>query len=68
MTIDDILTGNLGKIIAQEIQTAINPVTKRTDALEKKLDSLILTCQRIETLLNSMQPLVKLLNKLPFFK
>jgi hypothetical protein len=38
------------------------------DALEKKLDLLILTAQRIETLLNAMKPVVDLIKKIPFIK
>jgi hypothetical protein len=46
----------------------LQPITKRVDALEKKLDLLILTAQRIETLLTNMKPIVDLIKKIPFIK
>ena len=52
----------------QEVQEAISPVTDRVDALEKKLDLLILTAKRIEDLLKSMKPVIDLIKKLPFLK
>jgi hypothetical protein len=46
----------------------LEPITKRVDALEKKLDLLILTAQRIEDLLKAMKPIVDLIKKIPFIK
>lgn len=57
-----------GAVLRQELEEAISPITKRVDALEKKLDLLILTAQRIETLLNAMKPVVDLIKKIPFIK
>lgn len=57
-----------GAVLQRELEEAISPITKRVDALEKKLDLLILTAQRIETLLNAMKPVVDLIKKIPFIK
>ena len=61
-------SGDPGKFLKQELQEAISPVTDRVDALEKKLDTLILIAHRIEDLLIKMKPLTDLILKLPFFK
>ena len=61
-------TGDPGAFLAQELEQGLEPITKRVDALEKKLDLLILTAQRIETLLNAMKPVVDLIKKIPFIK
>jgi len=61
-------TGDPGALLKQELEEAISPVTTRVDALEKKLDLLILTAKRIEDLLKSMKPIVDLIKKLPFLK
>jgi hypothetical protein len=57
-----------GALLKGELEEAISPVTDRVDRLEKKLDLLILTINRVEALLKSMQPMVALLKKLPFLK
>ena len=59
-------TGDPGALLKQELEEAISPVTDRVDALEKKLDLLILTAKRIEDLLKSMKPIIDLIKKLPF--
>jgi hypothetical protein len=61
-------SGDPGAFLAQELEQGLEPITKRVDALEKKLDLLILTAQRIETLLNAMKPVVDLIKKIPFIK
>ena len=61
-------TGDPGALLKQELEEAISPVTDRVDALEKKLDLLILTSKRIEDLLKSMKPVIDLIKKLPFLK
>ena len=61
-------TGDPGSFLKQELEEAISPVTDRVDALEKKLDLLILTAKRIEDLLKSMKPVIDLVKKLPFLK
>ena len=68
MNLTNILSGDPGALLKQELEEAISPVTTRVDALEKKLDLLILTAKRIEDLLKSMKPLIDLLKKLPFLK
>jgi chaperonin cofactor prefoldin len=60
--------GDPGALLKQELEEAISPVTNRVDALEKKLDLLILTAKRIEDLLKSMKPVIDLIKKLPFLK
>jgi hypothetical protein len=71
--------GSIGKIVAdskgdpgaylkRELEQGLEPITKRIDALEKKLDLLILTAQRIETLLKKLEPVVNLIKKIPFIK
>jgi hypothetical protein len=57
-----------GTFLKKEMEEAISPVTVRVDKLEKKLDLLLLSLERIEKLLIAMQPLAKVLNKLPFLK
>ena len=61
-------TGDPGALLKQELEEAISPVTDRVDALEKKLDLLILTAKRIGDLLKSMKPVIDLIKKLPFLK
>lgn len=61
-------TGDPGALLKQELEEAITPVTDRVDALEKKLDLLILTSRRVEDLLKSMKPVIDLVKKLPFLK
>jgi len=68
MNLTNILSGDPGALLKQELEEAISPVTTRIDALEKKLDLLILTAKRIEDLLKSMKPVIDLLKKLPFLK
>jgi len=61
-------SGDPGAFLKQELEEAISPVTDRVDALEKKLDLLILTAKRIEDLLKSIKPVVDLIKKIPFIK
>ena len=74
MKLDGVLSGLVGSsgdpgaFLKQELGQGLEPITKRVDALEKKLDLLILTAQRIETLLNAMKPVVDLIKKIPFIK
>ena len=60
--------GDPGAYLKKELEQGLEPITKRVDALEKKLDLLILTAQRIEALLNAMKPVVELIKKIPFIK
>ena len=68
MNLTNILSGDPGILLKQELEEALTPVSTRVDALEKKLDLLILTAKRIEDLLKSMKPVIDLLKKLPFLK
>lgn len=60
--------GDPGAYLKQELEEGLEPITKRVDALEKKIDLLILTAQRIEALLKKMEPVVSLIKKIPFIK
>ena len=68
MNLTNILSGDPGALLKQELEEAISPVTTRIDALEKKLDLLILTAKRIEDLLKTLTPLVTLIKKIPLLK
>jgi hypothetical protein len=57
-----------GSYIKEELEQGLGPILKRVDALEKKLDLLILALGRIESLLKTLQPLAKLVDKIPFLK
>jgi hypothetical protein len=61
-------TGDPGAYLKQELEEGLEPITKRVDALEKKLDLLILAAQRIEAMLKAIQPVVELIRKIPFIK
>jgi hypothetical protein len=61
-------SGDPGAYIRQEVEEGLSPITERVDRLEKKIDLLILTMQRIEEGLKKIEPLYNLLVKLPFFK
>ena len=61
-------SGDPGAYLKQEVEQGLEPITLRVERLEKKLDLLILTAQRIETLLNAMKPVVDLIKKIPFIK
>jgi hypothetical protein len=57
-----------GKYLQGELEEALAPVSSRIDRLEKKLDLLLLTLDRIEKLLIALQPITKIIGKLPFLK
>ena len=61
-------TGDPGAFLAQELEQGLEPITKRVDALEKKLDLIILSLSRIEAGLKAVQPVIDFVKKLPFFK
>jgi hypothetical protein len=61
-------TSDPGAYIKAELEEGLGPILQRVDKLEKKLDILILTAGRIETLLKSIQPVVELIKKIPFIK
>jgi hypothetical protein len=67
--LNDLVTkGDPGKVIAEEIEQAISPVTEEVSAIRNDLQEFKETLARIERLLVSLQPLLNFLNKLPFFK
>jgi hypothetical protein len=70
MKIDQIFgaAGDPGSFIRGELEQGLEPITKRVDSLEKKLDLLLLTLNRIEALLKALQPLTKMIGKIPFLK
>ena len=57
-----------GSYLKEELEQGLEPITKRVDSIEKKLDLLLLTLGRMEALLTTVKPLLKTLNKLPFLK
>ena len=61
-------SGDPGAFLKQELGEGLEPITKRVDALEKKLDLIILTLGRIEAGLKAVQPVIDFVKKLPFFK
>ena len=61
-------TTDPGALLAKELDQGLEPITKRIDSIEKKLDLLLLTLGRVEALLTTLKPLAKIINKLPFFK
>lgn len=65
---DLVESGDPGSYIKQELEEGLEPITKRVDALEKKLDLIILTLGRIEAGLKAVQPVIDFVKKLPFFK
>jgi hypothetical protein len=61
-------TGDPGAFLAKELEEGLEPITRRVDALEKKLDLIILALSRIEAGLKAVQPVIDFVKKLPFFK
>ena len=61
-------SGDPGAFLAQELEQGLEPITKRVDALEKKLDLIIVTLGRMEAGLKAVQPVIDFVKKLPFFK
>jgi hypothetical protein len=61
-------SGDPGAFLKAELEEGLEPITKRVDALEKKLDLIILTLGRIEAGLKAIQPVIDFVKKLPFFK
>ena len=57
-----------GSYLKEELEQGLEPITKRIDSIEKKLDLLLLTLGRMEALFTTVKPLLKTLDKLPFFK
>jgi len=61
-------SGDPGAYLKQEIEQGLEPITKRVERLEKKIDMLILLMEKIDVSLKKLQPLYDLVVKLPFFK
>lgn len=61
-------SGDPGAFIKQEIEEGLEPITKRVDRLEKKIDMLILLMKSIDDNLKKLQPLYEFVIKLPFFR
>jgi hypothetical protein len=61
-------SGDPGAYLKQELEEGLEPITKRVDALEKKLDLIILTLSRIESALKAIQPVIEFVKRLPFLK
>ena len=61
-------SGDPGAFLKQELEEGLQPITKRVDALEKKLDLIIMALGRIEAGLKAVQPVIDFVKKLPFFK
>lgn len=57
-----------GSYLKEELEQGLEPITKRVDSIEKKLDLLLLTLGRIEAFLTTLKPLLKIIDKLPFVK
>jgi chaperonin cofactor prefoldin len=65
---DLVESGDPGAYIKQELEEGLEPITKRIERLEKKVDMLILLLRSIDENLKKLQPLYDLIIKLPFFK
>lgn len=59
---------DVGKVLKEEVEEAISPVTGRIDRLESKIQLLIMAVERVEKLMHALQPIASLINKLPFLK
>jgi hypothetical protein len=57
-----------GAALKKELEEGLEPITSRVDALEKKLDLILVTLTRIEKILKAIQPAVDLIRKIPFLK
>lgn len=65
---DLVESGDPGAYLAKELEEGLEPITKRVERLEKKVDMLILLMRSIDDNLKKLQPLYDLIVKLPFFK
>lgn len=66
----DLITGDKDpeSVLTERLKEVISPVTDRVDSVEETLKELIETVKRLESLLQSLQPLANLINKIPFLK
>jgi chaperonin cofactor prefoldin len=65
---DLVESGDPGAYLKQELEEGLEPITKRVERLEKKIDMLILLLNGIDENLKKLQPIYDLIIKLPFFK
>lgn len=65
---DLVESGDPGAYLKQELEEGLEPITKRVERLEKKIDMLILLMKNIDDNLKKLQPLYDLIIKLPFFR
>ncbi len=65
---DLVESGDPGAYLAKELEEGLEPITKRVERLEKKVDMLILLMKSIDDNLKKLQPLYDLIIKLPFLK
>ena len=65
---DLVESGDPGAYLAKELEEGLEPITKRVERLEKKVDMLILLMKSIDDNLKKLQPLYDLIVKIPFFK
>ena len=61
-------SGDPGAFVKRELEEGLEPITKRVDRLEKKIDMLILLMKSIDDNLKKLQPIYDIIVKLPFFK
>lgn len=55
-----------GAYLKQELEQGLEPLLTRVDRLEKRIELLFTTMERVEAMLTKLQPLLNLLKKLPF--
>jgi chaperonin cofactor prefoldin len=65
---DLVESGDPGAYLKQELEEGLEPITKRIERLEKKVDMLILLLEKLDANLKKLQPLYDLIIKLPFFR
>lgn len=65
---DLVESGDPGAYLKQELEEGLEPITKRVEHLEKKIDTLLALMTSIDNNLKKLQPLYDLIVKLPFFK
>ena len=65
---DLVESGDPGAYLKQELEEGLEPITKRVERLEKKIDTLLALMTSIDNNLKKLQPLYDLIVKLPFFK
>jgi hypothetical protein len=54
--------------LVDELEQVLAPTVQNIIDIENKIDSLLALLERIDDHLEKLQPLIKLINKLPFLK